>query len=64
MERHGAGPVERSSVDNIQIQSQDSSVWELEIIMMDPAVDQNQDSKKKTIVLVDIAAIAENDGEG
>jgi hypothetical protein len=64
VERHGAGPVERSSADNIPIQFQANSVWELEINTMDPAVDLNQDSKKKTIVQVDIAAIAENDGEG
>lgn len=36
---HGAGLVEKSSVGNIQIQYQENSAWELEIIMMDSAVD-------------------------
>jgi hypothetical protein len=39
VEKHGVGPVEKSSADNIQIQFQDSSVWGLEIIMTDSAVD-------------------------
>jgi hypothetical protein len=61
---HGAGRVEKSSVDNTLIQFQDSSVWGLEIIMMDSAVDLNQDLMKMIIVQVDIVVIAENDGKG
>ena len=63
VEKPGAGPVEKSFAASIPIQSLVNNVWELEIITMDPAVDQNQDSKKKTIVLVDIVVIVENDGK-
>jgi hypothetical protein len=60
---HGVGPVERNTAASIMIQRQARSCLGQKIIMMELVVGARRGSRKKTIVLADIAVIVERDGK-
>jgi hypothetical protein len=59
---HGAGHVGKSFADSITTPLVVRNFLEQKINMMEPAVRESQDSRKKTTVLEDIVVIVENGG--
>jgi len=59
----GVGSVEKSSVDNIAILLRVPNFQQVVRIMIQVAVEMNQDLNKKSIVAEDIIVIVENDGK-
>jgi hypothetical protein len=60
---HGVGPVGKNTVLPIPIPKQAQSSQQQRITMMRIVVDKRKDSGKRTIVLADTVAIAENGGK-